>query len=80
MKQLQSIVGISVASIYRDGDNGWTYDGSHGSDPVDPIEGFKNFKEMYQTADPECVSLSPWIYILSSYLGWKFNFTCTMTC
>ncbi|TVY33326.1 Glutathione S-transferase omega-like [Lachnellula occidentalis] len=53
LKRLQPIVALSVVSIHRDGDNGWNYDGTSKSDPVDPVEGFKNFKEMYKKADSE---------------------------
>jgi len=29
------------------------YNGSHGSDPEDPLYGFKKHKELYAKADPE---------------------------
>jgi putative glutathione S-transferase len=42
---------LSVVSIHKDGSNGWTFDGTSGSDSVDSIEGFKNFKEIYEKSD-----------------------------
>lgn len=57
LKQLQSIVSISVVSIHRDSSNSWKYDGTSKSDAIDPIEGFRNFKELYKKADPDYVSL-----------------------
>ncbi|KAH6663537.1 hypothetical protein B0J14DRAFT_621568 [Halenospora varia] len=53
LKHLQPIVALSVVSIHRDGTNGWSYDGTSGSDTTDLVEGFKNFKELYEKADPE---------------------------
>ncbi|KAF2236502.1 glutathione S-transferase [Viridothelium virens] len=53
LKRLQSLVGFSAVSIHRDGDNGWGYDGSSGSDSADPIYGFKNLRQLYEKADPE---------------------------
>lgn len=46
-------MALSIVSIHRDGSNGWSYDGTSGSDTVDPIEGVKNFKELYEKADPD---------------------------
>ncbi|PQE04781.1 glutathione S-transferase protein [Rutstroemia sp. NJR-2017a BBW] len=53
LKQLQPLIALSVVSIHRDRTNGWTYDGTSGSDATDPVEGFKNFKEMYLKAHPD---------------------------
>jgi putative glutathione S-transferase len=44
-------VAVSVVSIHRDRTSGWIFDGTSGSDPVDSIEGFKNFKEIYEKSD-----------------------------
>jgi putative glutathione S-transferase len=35
------------------GPEGWTYDGSNGSDACDPLYGFTKHKELYLKADPE---------------------------
>lgn len=43
---------MSVVSIHRDGENGWGYDGTNGSDPRDPIYGFSNLRRLYEKADP----------------------------
>ncbi|EPE31180.1 Glutathione S-transferase (GST), C-terminal [Glarea lozoyensis ATCC 20868] len=53
LKQLQEIVDLSVVSIHRGGTNGWTYDSTGGSETIDHVEGFHNFREMYEKADPE---------------------------
>lgn len=53
LKHLQPIAALSVVSIHRDGTNGWSYDGTSGSDTTDLVEGFKNLKEVYEKADPE---------------------------
>ncbi|CAG8980115.1 hypothetical protein HYALB_00012756 [Hymenoscyphus albidus] len=52
LKQLESIIALSVVSIHRNGENGWKYDGTGGSDETDPVEGFRNFRELYEKADP----------------------------
>ena len=52
LKQLHGIVGLSVASIHRTPETGWQYDGTSGSDPVDAISGFSNFRQMYEKAVP----------------------------
>lgn len=51
LKHLQPLMELSVVSIHRDGD-GWEYDGTSGSNTNDPIEGFKNFRELYEKSDP----------------------------
>jgi putative glutathione S-transferase len=53
LKKLEPLVALSIVSIHRDGTNGWSYDGTSGSDATDPVEGFKNFKEIYLKADPD---------------------------
>ena len=50
---MQPLIDFSAVSIHRDGDNGWGYDGSSGSDSIDPIYGFKNLRQLYEKADPE---------------------------
>jgi putative glutathione S-transferase len=52
LKHLQPVVARSIVSIHQDRSNGWIYDGTSGSDIIDPIEGFENFKQLYKKADP----------------------------
>jgi glutathionyl-hydroquinone reductase len=52
LKHLQPLVALSIVSIHRDESKSWTYDGTSGSDASDSVEGAKNFKELYETADP----------------------------
>lgn len=47
------MIGLSAVSIHRDGDNGWGYDGTSGSDSADPVYGFQNLRQLYEKADHE---------------------------
>jgi putative glutathione S-transferase len=53
LKRLQPLVALSIVSIHRDGSNGRSYDGTSGSNIADPVEDVKNFKELYEKADPD---------------------------
>ena len=50
---MQPIVQLIIVSIHRDGDSGWGFDGTSGSDPIDPLYGFKNFLQLYEKAKPD---------------------------
>ena len=51
LKGLQDIIQL-VTMSFNLGPEGWTYDGSAGSDACDPVYGFKLHKELYMKADP----------------------------
>jgi putative glutathione S-transferase len=52
LKGLQNIIQL-VTMSFNLGPEGWTYDGSNGSDACDPIYGFTKHKQLYLKADPE---------------------------
>jgi len=52
LKGLTSVIQIIVTD-YETGPNGWVFTGRDGSDPVDPLYGFKYLKQIYLKANPE---------------------------
>ena len=53
LKRLPAVITLSAVSIHRDEESGsWCYDGSDGSDEIDPLYGFNNLLQLYEKADP----------------------------
>lgn len=52
LKGLEDIIQL-VTMSFNLGPEGWTYDGSAGSDEKDPLYGFTKHKQLYMKADPE---------------------------
>jgi len=52
LKDLTSVIQIVVLD-YTMGPDGWFFSGQDGTDPIDPLYGFKFLKEIYLKADPE---------------------------
>jgi putative glutathione S-transferase len=51
LKGLESIIQL-VTMSFNLGPEGWTYDGTFGSEPSDPLYGFTKHKQLYMKADP----------------------------
>lgn len=51
LKGLTDVIQIIVTD-YELGPNGWFFSGRYGTEPIDPLYGFKFLKELYFKADP----------------------------
>jgi putative glutathione S-transferase len=57
LKGLEDVVELAVMGIHLT-ENGWVFDGEHGSAEKDPLYGFTEIRQLYWKANPEYKAVS----------------------